>query len=64
MSPCCDAAIWLSRGDGVMIGSCGQCLSMVCRINPRSGVAEWLDGEDPWIEAILRPMEELSTADP
>lgn len=58
-SPCCNATIYISRGDGVMIGTCSKCLDDVCRVNPRTGQHEWLDGKSPWYPGDdLRPMEE------
>lgn len=56
-STCCSARISMSRGDGVMIGSCDGCQQQVCRMNPRTEVAEWLDGASPWAKQSLRPME-------
>ena len=47
-SPCCGAKVEASLGDGVFIGSCSQCGGNVCRVNPRTGELEWLDGESPW----------------
>lgn len=47
-SPCHGAPIWASLGDGVMVGSCSKCGEYVCRANPRTGKAEWLNGNSPW----------------
>ena len=47
-SRCCNATILMSRGDGVMMGTCARCDETVCRLNPRTGRAEWLNGESPW----------------
>jgi hypothetical protein len=47
-SECCGAKIYASLGDGVLIGSCAACDKIVCRMNPRTGRSEWLDGESPW----------------
>jgi len=47
-SECCDAQIYGSLGDGVLLGTCAECQDIVCRMNPRTGANEWLDGESPW----------------
>jgi len=47
-SLCCNAEIWASMGDGVLIGSCSNCGISVCRVNPKTGIAEWLNGKSPW----------------
>ena len=54
ISPCHNAAIFGSLGDGVVIGSCSVCGKMVTRRDRRSGVPEWLDGESPWTTKKLR----------
>lgn len=56
ISPCHGKVVYLALADGVLVGSCGECDAIVCRINPRTGVAEWLDGASPWTEKALRPM--------
>lgn len=57
-SPCCNAQIDASRGDGVTIGSCANCGTNVCRINPRTDQQEWLNGKSPWyLGDDLRPMD-------
>jgi len=56
LSPCHQAEIWGSLGDGVFIGSCSECFKDVKRLNPRTGVEEWLDGESPWSAKNLRPV--------
>lgn len=57
LSPCCSVNIDASLGDGVLIGSCSKCSQNVCRVNPRTGKAEWLEGKSPWWEGDLTPME-------
>lgn len=58
VSPCHQAPISASRGDGVVIGSCSTCGAAVCRLNPRTGVSEWLGAESPWSQRDdLRPMD-------
>jgi len=57
VSPCCNASIGMTLGDGVQIGSCNQCFKNVVRINPNTGVEEWLDGESPWTKKNLRPVQ-------
>ena len=54
-SPCCNAPIGSSLGDGVLIGSCNSCYKPVVRVNPETGVEEWLDGKSPWVKDDLRP---------
>lgn len=49
-SPCCKKTLYMSIGDGVVIGSCSRCRKNVIRINPRTGNQEWLHGESPWTE--------------
>ncbi len=39
-SPCCDARIYASLGDGVMMGTCEQCNEVVVRINPNTSEIE------------------------
>lgn len=56
LSPCCSAKIDASLVDGVMIGSCSKCSTYVVRMNPRTGVQEWLDGKSPWTEEDLTPV--------
>ncbi|MBU0531561.1 MAG: hypothetical protein ABIG32_01255 [Candidatus Uhrbacteria bacterium] len=57
-SPCCNATIDGSLGDGVLIGSCAKCGQSVCRVDPKTRKAEWLDGESPWTDRQnLRPMD-------
>lgn len=64
LSECCKAKIDGSLGDGVLIGSCGECHKMVCRVNPRTRRREWLDGASPWDsrDNTLRPMEDPPAA--
>lgn len=57
LSPCCNATIFLSLADGVLAGNCGNCREDVSRVNPRTGVAEWLDGHSIWHDGDLRPMD-------
>ncbi len=57
-SPCCKATIDASLGDGVLIGRCKHCGTMVSRLNPKTGRLEWLDGESPWTNEDLRSMDE------
>lgn len=56
LSPCCDARIDMSLGDGVPIGSCSKCSNYVVRVNPKTNVEEWLDGNSPWTPDTLRPV--------
>jgi len=56
-SPCCGHAIYYARGEhGVSIGSCGKCGDAVSRVNPRTGLLEWLEGHHPDFEGALRPI--------
>lgn len=56
-SPCHHAPVDPSLGEGVIIGSCSACGQPVARVNPRTGNAEWLDGQDPCTPRDdLRPM--------
>lgn len=57
LSPCCLSTIGGSLGDGVLIGFCTKCFASLTRVNPRTGVAEWLDGESPWTQGNLRPID-------
>lgn len=57
-SPCHDARINAARSDGVMVGSCDECGANVVRINPQTGVEEFLDGNSPWTEKDLRPVND------
>lgn len=41
-SKCCKAKIWASLGDGIMMGTCSECMKTVCRINPKTGKQEWI----------------------
>jgi hypothetical protein len=61
-SPCHDAKILLSLGDGVLIGSCESCGDSVVRRNPRTGVEEWLDGQSPWTTSALRTVDRPQSA--
>ena len=56
LAPCHpEATIGSALADGVLVGTCMDCLTMVVRINPKTGVEEWLDGRSPWTEGDLRP---------
>ena len=58
-SPCCNAKIYTSLGDGVLIGTCRVCLEDICRVNPRTHETEWLNGKSPHYPGDdLCPMEE------
>ncbi|HZT98983.1 MAG TPA: hypothetical protein VFA10_04950 [Ktedonobacteraceae bacterium] len=57
LSPCHQAVIEASLGDGVLIGSCSACGTNVVRVSPRTGKQEWLDGESPWTQKELRLVE-------
>ncbi len=57
-SPCHNVKLIASLGDGVLIGSCGECYKNISRVNPATGVTEWLDGKSPWTEEPLRPVTE------
>lgn len=60
LSPCCHANIGASLADGVLVGHCTQCHKDLCRVNPRTGAREWLDGESPWsTRDDLRKMQPL-----
>lgn len=48
ISECCGRIITASLGDGIIVGFCSQCQKPVCRMNPRTGVSEWLDNESVW----------------
>lgn len=56
LSPCCNAKLEGSRGDGVMIGSCSKCGENIVRQNPKTGIQERLDGKSPWTVEELRPV--------
>ncbi|MBI5044795.1 MAG: hypothetical protein HZC02_02615 [Candidatus Levybacteria bacterium] len=56
LSPCCQASLDIGMADGVMVGNCSKCHKHVTRINPKTGVAEWLDGNSIWFKGDLRPM--------
>jgi hypothetical protein len=59
-SPCCRHAIYYARGEhGVSIGSCGKCGDTVSRVNPRTGLLEWLEGHHPDFEGALRPIYQV-----
>jgi len=55
LSSCHDAPLDTSLSDGVLVGSCRECGHNVVRVNPRTGVEEYLDGASPWVYASLRP---------
>lgn len=57
LSNCHNAQISSSRADGVTVGYCTVCDEPVVRINPRTGVEEWLEGASPWSADSLRPVE-------
>ena len=40
MSPCCDATVYASLCDGVLVGFCAACGQTVSRKNPTTGVLE------------------------
>lgn len=48
-SRCCRARIWMSRADGVSVGSCSKCTKNIVRVNPR-------------IESIPEEMPKFQTA--
>jgi len=58
-SPCCEAEIFGSLGDGVLIGTCSFCHKDVSRVNPRTGDGEWLDGQSPYTR-----LDDLRKMDP
>ncbi len=60
VSPCCIAKIWVTRADGVMVGTCCECYKYVTRMNPVTGQLEWLDGHSPWTTVKLRPQTSIS----
>jgi hypothetical protein len=55
-SPCCGARLFASLGDGVLIGTCAACGVAAVRMNPKTGVDEWLDSKSPWTDEPLRPV--------
>lgn len=58
-SPCHNARVSTSLGDGVLIGWCETCDKPVVRYNQKAGRDEWLDGESPWTTRTdLRPVTE------
>ena len=57
VSPCHNAKIGFTLYDGVQIGSCLECYRDVLRINPETGVEEWLENKSPWTKDSLRPVE-------
>jgi exosome complex RNA-binding protein Csl4 len=48
ISTCCNSTLSSARGDGVSYGFCAKCGDAVVRINPRTGVEEYLDGDSIW----------------
>ena len=44
-SPCCGVSVYMSRGDGVSMGTCAKCDQVVVRINPTTGKQEVPDTE-------------------
>jgi len=56
VSECCGAKINEARNQGVLVGHCSKCNKAVCRLNPRTARAEWLEGRPPRTKAALRPM--------
>lgn len=60
LSPCCSATIDVSLADGILVGSCSVCCKNVIRINPHTGVQEWLDGKSPWTNNTLRAISNES----
>jgi hypothetical protein len=40
LSPCCGLKVFMSRGDGVTMGTCEKCDAVVVRINPITGKQE------------------------
>ena len=45
LSPCCGVGIFMSRGDGVTMGTCQKCDAVVVRINSKTGAQEVPDTE-------------------
>jgi hypothetical protein len=43
-SPCCNERIYASVAGRTWVGSCCHCGRVVCRVNPRTANAEWLNG--------------------
>lgn len=56
LSPCHEATVIASLGDGVLIGSCSVCYTNIVRTNLRTGLVEWLDGNSPWTTRELRAL--------
>ena len=56
VSPCHQATIGSSYGDGIMIGHCSECKTNVVRLNPRTGMQEWLNCNSPWTSENLEPL--------
>jgi hypothetical protein len=44
-SPCCGVSVFMSRGDGVTMGTCAKCDQVVVRINSKTGKQEVPDTE-------------------
>ncbi len=57
LSPCCNAGIVATSGDGVLIGMCSACFTPLLRIHPLTGEEEWLDGRSPWESNLLKPVQ-------
>ncbi|HMH70519.1 MAG TPA: hypothetical protein VK502_03895 [Candidatus Saccharimonadales bacterium] len=58
ISICHNSKLLSSRADGVFVGSCQVCYVDIVRINPRTNIEEYLDGNSPWTsEDNLRRVE-------
>lgn len=55
-SPCHVHRLSVVRADGVWVGHCDGCNAECVRMNPRTGLFEWLDGQSPWTSQELRPV--------
>lgn len=44
------------RATSVTSGICSACGQAIARLNPRTGVEEWLDGKSPYTSENLRPV--------
>jgi hypothetical protein len=57
LSPCCNADLVATSGDGVIIGMCSACFTPLVRIHPLTGEEERLDGRSPWVPNLLQQVQ-------